>query len=127
MCHKSKILSTLLPHLECSLCGIGLHSQGDSPVEDTVKNVEGLPLQPQTVVISEIMDAAAQDVVFRHNFCNIESVMDALYAVDGGTGFLECFGDRFIRPEFQSDSECIEEFGNVVRECWLVEVLSAGQ
>jgi hypothetical protein len=76
-------------HFQRALCGVGLHRHADRAVQDTVQDVERLPLQTQPVGIGDIVDAAAKDVVFRHDFFDVESILDTLEPV-GRRARMDC-------------------------------------
>ena len=96
--HKGQILFAAVLHIQRSLCRIGLHGRSDRAVQDAVDNVESLPLQTQTVVVGQIVETVAQDVVLRHDLFNIKPVLDTLSAMSGRATFADRFGDRLVRP-----------------------------
>ena len=63
--------------------------------------MEWLALQNQAILVGQIMDAAAQNVVLRHDLFNIKCVLDALEAVSRWTAVTERFRDRLVRMRFE--------------------------
>ena len=76
--HEGEILFPALLHFERLLRGEGLHGRSDRPVQDAVEDVERFPLQGQTIALREIVNAAAQDVVLRDDFLDVERFLDPL-------------------------------------------------
>jgi hypothetical protein len=76
--HESEIFFAAPLHFERPLGRVGLDSQADRLIEHPVHNVEGLALQVEAVLLCEIVNTAAQDVVFGDNFFEIESFLETL-------------------------------------------------
>jgi hypothetical protein len=75
---KGKILFPASLHFQRSLGGIFLHGLANRLVEDTVQNVERLALQAQTILLGQIVNATAQDVVLGDDLFEIKSLLETL-------------------------------------------------
>ena len=96
MGHKRQIFLAPPLNLECLVNRVRLYRQSNRLVQNPVDNVERSPLQVEPVLIRKIVNAASQDVVFGHDFCNIESVMDTLQTMSRRTVLAVSFRNRFV-------------------------------
>ena len=90
--HEGEILFPAPLHFQRALGGIGLHGQADRLVEDPVEDVERPALQAQAVLLGEVVDAAAQDVVLRDDLFDIECVLEALQSMRRRAAFASASG-----------------------------------
>ena len=75
---ESEVLLTPPLHLQGSLRRERFYGQSDRSVQDTVQDKKGLPLETQSVRFGQVVDTAAQNVVLRHDFLEVESLLQAL-------------------------------------------------
>ena len=73
------------------------------------------------------MDAAAQDVVLRDDFLDVETVLQALQAVGRRTCRVERFRDGLVGLGLELDGQLIDELGKMVIERRSVQILRRGQ
>ena len=57
------------------------NGEPDGLIEHPVEGVKGRALQTHAIFVGQIVDAAAQDVVLRHHFFDVERIVEALQAV----------------------------------------------
>ena len=122
MRHKGEIFFPASLHYQRLLRGKCLHGQPDCLIDYPVDNVERLPLQVQTVAVGEIVDTAAQDVVFRNDFRDIKAVFDSLRAMLSWASIAERLRDRFVGPRLESRRQLLQESGDMVVERRGVEI-----
>ena len=122
MSHKCEVLFPTMLDLQGALGGKRPHGQPDCPVQNAVQNVERRALKNDTVLVREIVDAVAQDVVLGDDFFNIERVLDPLDAVCRRTAFQQRFRDRFVRPGFECGRQFPKKAGDVIVERGRVKV-----
>src|SRR4051794_23020513 len=93
MRYESEIFFSAPLHLEGSLRRIGLDRHSNRLVEDPVHDVERLALQADAVLLGEIVNTAAQNVVLRHDLFQIKSFLKPLQSMSCGTASFERLGD----------------------------------
>ena len=109
MCHESEILFAAALHLQRALGGIGLQGQTDRVVEDPIDDVEWLALKNQTVLIGEIVNATAQNVVFRDDLVDIERVFEALQAVCRRTHLEQRFRNGLVGLDLKRRGQLVDQ------------------
>ena len=125
--HESEILFAAALHLERPLGGIGLQGQSDRMVQYPIDDVERLALQVQTVLIGEIVNAAAQNVVLRDDLVDIERVFDALQTVRRRTHLEERFRDGLVGFDPQRRGQLVDQPRHVIVERRRIERASRRQ
>ena len=72
---KDNTVSSCVMDFERSLGRVGLYGQTDCMVENSIDDMKGLALQAHAVAISQVVNAAAEDIVLGHDFLDIEAVL----------------------------------------------------
>ena len=75
---------------------VRLHGQPDRPVEYPIDDVKRHALHEQAVLISEVVDAFAENIVLGDDLFDVEGVLYALLTMSQRTTRFERFGDRFV-------------------------------
>ena len=114
--HEGEVLFPALLYLQRALGGISLQGEADRLVEDPIEDVEGPPLEAQAVLLGEVVDAAAQDVVLRDDLFDVECVLEALQSMRRRAGFAERLRDRLIRFRPQCCSQFVQQPRHVIVE-----------
>src|ERR1700759_4798183 len=96
MGHESQIFFPSPLHIQRLLGGICLDSYPNRLIEEPVHYMEGLALQVQTVLLGEIMNTAAQDIVFGNDFLKIKGFLETLQAVRWGAAFSQSFRNCLV-------------------------------
>ena len=95
--HKGEILLPAPLHLQRALGGIGLQGQPDGMVENPVDSVERLPLEGHTVVVGQIVDTGAENVVLRNHLFNIKCLLETLKTMSSRTAFAKRLWNCLVR------------------------------
>src|SRR6185295_3301394 len=85
------------------------------------------PLQPQMISFGEIVNAAAQDIILRYDFFNIECVLESLQSVGCRTAFAECLRNRLVGFFLECSSQLINQSGHVIVQSWDVKMSRRGE
>ena len=98
MGYKGEVFFPASLHFQGALRCIGLHGHANGLVEDPVQDVEGGPLQAQTFLLGQVVNAATQNVVLCDNLLQIKSLLQTLQPMGWRAGsFDERFGNCFVR------------------------------
>ncbi len=109
VCHESEILFAASLHLQRALGGIGLQGQTDRVVQHAIDDVERPSLKNQTVLIGKIVNATAQNVVFRNDLVDIERVFEALQTVCRRTHLEQRFRNGLVGLDPKRRSQLVDQ------------------
>ena len=127
MSDEGEIFFPAALHFQGSLGGVGLDGEPDRLVEDPIYNVERLSLQTYAVLVREIVNAAAENVVLGDDFLQIESFLEPLQTMRGRTASFQGLRNCRARLGFKRVRQFVQKVGDVVVKCGRIEVLSRGE
>ena len=127
MGHERQVLLPPLPDLERLLGGERLDGRPDGSIQDSIEDMERPPLHAQAVLLRQIVDTAAQDVVLGNDLLDIERVFNPLQAVGGRTAVEQGVSNRFVRPGSQCGCQFGQEMWDVIVERRHVEIPCRGE
>ena len=111
MSHECQIFLAALLDFERSLGRVGLYGQADRVVKNPIDDMKRFALQAQAVAVSQVVNAAAEDVVLGHDFLDIEAILQAWRPWIGGlpsrsaSGMVSVDLDSSARPARQANPE----------------------
>ena len=127
MRHEGEILFAALLDLKRFLRRISLNGKADRMAKNTIDDVKRHPLQIQTMTVRQIVNTLAEDIIFRHDFLDVEAVLKALGTMDERAAFEQRFGNCLVRSRFERGCQFVNEARNVIVEGRCVEVLRRGK
>ena len=109
------------------LRGVGLHSQADGFVDDSIDDAQVVAVDHDAMLFGNVVDATSQDVVFGDDFFDVEAIVEALATVGGRAALEQRVFERIIGLRFERIGQFVDEDGHVVVERWRIQPLSRWQ
>ena len=125
--HEGQVFFASLLDFQCPLRRIGLHRQPDGGVEHAIEDVKRLAADVDAVFCREVVDRAAEDIVFGDDLGQVETVFEPLDAVGGRRAFEHHVRDRLVAALLECFGQLVEQLGNVVVERGAIEIASRRQ
>src|SRR5688572_12936641 len=123
MYYKSQVLVAASLHFDSLFGRKCLDGHSNSFIEDAVQDIKNFSAWGNTIVFGKMKDTVAENVIFFDNLDKIKTIFESLNSVNRRTSRQEVFRNRFIRPGLKGFRQFADKGGDMIIECWSIEVL----